>query len=87
VDVEEQKKDQAEGRKVETEMLVLYSQGNLGRMHDVEKVWREWVKEGTEVRFEGFGDGCGHYLPDENPEKTTELVKEWIGRWKGKNGS
>ncbi|EGP90418.1 unnamed protein product [Zymoseptoria tritici ST99CH_1A5] len=82
VDVEEQEKDQREGRKVGTEMMVLYSRGNLGRMHDVEKVWKDWIAEGTEVRFEGFGDGCGHYLPEEDPEKTTKLVKEWIARSK-----
>ncbi|KAF2160963.1 hypothetical protein M409DRAFT_70047 [Zasmidium cellare ATCC 36951] len=82
-DVEAQEKDQREGRKVSVPLMVVYSAGSLGRMHNVEKVWGGWVdgKAGKEVRFEGIGDEFGHYLPEECPEKIVGLVGEWIGKY------
>lgn len=81
VDVQEQEKDQREGRKVTIPLMVVYSKGNLGRMHDVEGVWKGWVDGKEEVRFEGVGDGYGHYLPEECPEVIGKLVGEWIGKY------
>jgi hypothetical protein len=77
-DVREQEADQAVGRKISTPVCVVYSRGNLGRMHDVETVWKEWIVEGTRVRFEGVGDGVGHYLPEEAPGLVGRVVGEWI---------
>jgi hypothetical protein len=77
-DVREQEEDQREGRKVAVPVCVVYSKRNLGRMHDVEGVWRAWIQEGTRVRFEGVGEGVGHYLPEEAPGVIGGLVGEWI---------
>jgi pimeloyl-ACP methyl ester carboxylesterase len=78
IDVEEQESDQKEGRKVGKPVCVVFSRGNLGRMHDVEGVWKEWISVGTKVRFEGVGEGYGHYLPEEAPELVGRVVGEWI---------
>lgn len=75
-DCTEQEKDQRQGRKVTVPLLVLYSASNLGRMHDVEKVWAEWVD--GELECEGITDGIGHYLPEEAPERVLPLVLKWI---------
>nr|POF13937.1 fluoroacetate dehalogenase [Quercus suber] len=72
-DVQEQKRDQEAGRKLRTPTLVIYSAGNLGRMHDVESVWPKWTAEGMELRMVGIGYGYGHYLPEECPEQVIEL--------------
>jgi hypothetical protein len=42
IDIEEQESDQQAGRKVKLPMLVLYSASNLGSMHDVPAVWKQW---------------------------------------------
>jgi hypothetical protein len=42
IDIEEQESDQQAGRKVKLPMLVLYSASNLGSMHDVPTVWKQW---------------------------------------------
>jgi len=75
-DVQEQEKDQKEGKKVKIPMLVVYSASNLGRMHDVTKVWKEWAE--GELKVEGIPNGYGHYLPEETPEQITKLIVEWI---------
>ena len=76
VDCEEQGKDQEKGRKVKLPLCVLYSASNLGRMHDVPKVWEQWVE--GELRCIGVPDGYGHFLPEECPEVTAKHVLEWI---------
>lgn len=75
-DVEEQEKDQKEDRKVKIPLLVVYSASNLGRMHDVPKVWKDWVDGNFEC--EGISDGFGHYLPEEVPDRINKLVADWI---------
>lgn len=76
---EAQSEEQRARRKVEVPLLVVYSQAYLGRMHDVEKVWGEWVGdgEGARVEFLAVGEGHGHYLP----ESAGEVVGREVGRW------
>lgn len=80
IDCEEQEQDQQAGKKVTIPLMVMYSASNLGAMHDVPKVWSEWVS--GEVRYEGIPDGYGHYLPEECPHKVLPLIKEWISKSK-----
>lgn len=74
---EAQDAEQRAGRKVGLPVLVVYSEGSLGRMHDVEGVWREWVEEGR-VEFLGVGDGHGHYLPESADEVVAEGVLGFV---------
>ncbi|KAK3703919.1 hypothetical protein LTR37_014137 [Vermiconidia calcicola] len=39
----EQESDQKEGKKVKMPICVLYSATNLGRMHDVPEIWKQWA--------------------------------------------
>ena len=78
VDVHLQEEDMRNWRKVEVPTLVLWSESGLGNRFEVEKIWREWVRE--DVRMEGMavGDGVGHYLPEEGPEVVGVRVLEWL---------
>lgn len=80
-DVEEQGKDQKAGRKVEIPLMVVYSAGNLSRMHDVDAIWQDWVSGGSELKTVGIGEGYGHYLPEECPEKVVKLIEEWVDKY------
>jgi len=80
VDYVEQEQDQKADRKVKTPLLVIYSAENLGRMHDVPTVWRNWAT--GELRCEGIADGFGHYLPEECPDRVSKLVLAWIAQHK-----
>ncbi|KAK5136912.1 hypothetical protein LTR08_001419 [Meristemomyces frigidus] len=77
-EVEEQAADQEAGRKVTTPTMVIYSASNLGRMHDVEAVWPQWVD--GELKCVGVSDGIGHYLPEEAPEQVAKLIIEWVDK-------
>ena len=75
-DVDEQKSDQKEGKKVNVPLLVMYSGSNLGRMHDVSGLWKQWVD--GELKTFAVPNGIGHFLPEEDPETTAQQVIEWI---------
>lgn len=76
IDVDEQDKDQTDGKKVSIPLFIIYSASNLGRMHDVEAAWADWVN--IKPRYVGVQGGYGHYLPEEAPDQITKLVYEWI---------
>lgn len=77
-ELEEQKKDQAEGKKITQPTMIIYSAGSLGKMHDVETIWPQWASGG--LKQVGIGEGHGHYLPESCPEKIAELVLEWASK-------
>ena len=74
---EEQEKEQAAGTKVRVPLLVIYSEGSLAKMNDVEAIWPNWV-EGGKVDFVGVGDGHGHYLPESADELVAAKVVEFV---------
>lgn len=76
---EAQAEEQRVGVRVKVPLLVVYSEGSLGRMHDVEKVWREWVDEPGRVEFVGVGEGHGHYLPESAAGLVGGKVIEFLG--------
>lgn len=58
-------------RKVSCPTLVLWSATGLWAKHDVLKIWRARVDDVRGVAFD-----CGHFLPEENPERTAaELIR------------
>lgn len=76
---EAQAGEQGSGVKVRVPLLVIYSEGSLGRMNDVEGVWPEWVEGGVRgVGFVRVGDGHGHYLPESADELVAEKVVEFV---------
>lgn len=75
-EVKEQERDQKEGKKIKKPTMIIYSASNLGRMHDVDAVWPNWVE--GELKCVGVPDGYGHYLPEECPEIVGKLILEWI---------
>ena len=76
VECKEQESDQEMGKKVTVPTMVLYSASNLGRMHDVPKVWEQWAD--GELMTYGVPDGYGHFLPEECPDIIAKHVTEWI---------
>ncbi|KAF2100125.1 alpha/beta-hydrolase [Rhizodiscina lignyota] len=80
-DVELQKEDQQQGRKIAVPTLVVYSSAYLGARYDMEKVWKGWVQEGANLKVEGIGDGAGHFLPEEAPVELSNIMISWISQF------
>jgi len=78
LEVDEQAEDMERGRKINVPTLVIFSEKYLGRMHDVARVWQDWVAEGVPYQARAIGGGKGHYLPEEDPEQIGDLVLQWV---------
>ena len=74
----EQEKDQTEGKKIKLPTMVIYAADTLGQMHDVEGLWKNWVD--SELQCVAIPDGVGHYLPEEAPERTYELISGFVAK-------
>lgn len=81
VDVEEQEKDQQAGRKMEGDVLVVYSERFLGKggKVDVEGIWSDWVKEGTHLTVEPIKGHAGHFIAEEVPAEVAEIMMRVLG--------
>jgi pimeloyl-ACP methyl ester carboxylesterase len=78
-DIELQEEDQKEGRKLDGDVMVMYSEGYLGSRYNVREVWQEWMGKGN-LETIGMGNGCGHFIPDECPEETTQAIVDFYNR-------
>ena len=78
-DVREQEEDQKSVRKVDCDVLVLYSQKYLGGRYDVKAVWDEWMGKGK-LEVEGLTGEVGHFLAEEAPEETAKAVVDFYER-------
>ncbi|KAB8360958.1 hypothetical protein FH972_024690 [Carpinus fangiana] len=68
-----------ESKKIGVPTLVLYSMSNLGRgFPDMQAVWTKWLRKDVDLHCVGIGDGVGHYLPEEAPEKVLQAVQPWL---------
>jgi hypothetical protein len=56
-----QEEDQKEGRKIESDVLVIYSNDYLGARYDVRQVWSEWTGKGR-LEVLGIEGGVGHFF-------------------------
>jgi pimeloyl-ACP methyl ester carboxylesterase len=70
----------SEGRKIESDVLVLFSKGYLGGRHDVEKVWSEWTRQSGKLEVHGIERGVGHFVAEEEPEETARVVRSLYER-------
>lgn len=78
LEVGEQSQDIEHGRKINVPTLVVFSEEKLGAMHDVARIWKDWVAEGVIYQAKGIGGKKGHYLPEEAPEQISQLVLQWV---------
>ncbi|EXJ66225.1 uncharacterized protein A1O5_10841 [Cladophialophora psammophila CBS 110553] len=76
-----QREDQKVGNKIGIPTLVVYSESFTGAAYNVESIWRDWCTEGTRVETKAIGDGTGHFLPEEAPEETADIMNIWIKQW------
>lgn len=77
LEVNEQSEDMENGRKINVPTLVMFSEMNLGKMHDVAGVWKDWIGGEVEYQAVGIGGGRGHYLPEEDPDQVGRRVLDW----------
>jgi len=66
--------DKAAGRKIACPVQVLWgAKGAVGAWYDVLGVWREWATNLT-----GQSLDCGHFIPEEKPAETLELLRAFF---------
>lgn len=82
VDVEEQEADQEAGRKLDGNVLVIYSKKFLGKggAVDVEGIWRNWMKDGASLTVEPIAGGAGHFIAEEAPAEVADVLMRVLGR-------
>lgn len=76
VDLEEQRRDRREGRKIQCDVFVVWGRNGAceTEFEDVVGLWKE-VCGG---KVEGCGVDGGHYVPEECDEELVALVREWF---------
>ncbi|KAK3179061.1 hypothetical protein OEA41_001200 [Lepraria neglecta] len=75
IDLEEQKKDVEQGRKIKCPLRVLWGKsGVIEKQFDALAEWRK-VSEGV---VDGETVDCGHYIPEEVPEVLLKHIKEFL---------
>jgi hypothetical protein len=75
-DVQLQEEDQKLGRKIDVNVLAMYSKDYLGSRYDVRKVWEEWMKDGSKNKLDVLlvGGGAGHFIAEEASEEAASAV-------------
>jgi pimeloyl-ACP methyl ester carboxylesterase len=75
-DIQLQEEDQKEGRKIDIDALAIYSSHYFGSKYDIGKEWEDWVGKGK-LEALGIGDGAGHFVAEEAPEKTAAAIVDF----------
>ncbi len=74
VDREQFRADQAAGKRIEAPLLAIWgSEGTIGKMFDVVKLWKE-----VAANVEGKGLPCGHLIAEERSEALLETVQPFL---------
>lgn len=75
-DVQLQEEDQKMGRKVDMNVLAIYSKDYLGKRYHVRKIWEEWMKDDSLYKLEvlPIGGGVGHFIAEEASEEVAAAV-------------
>ncbi|KAJ4303241.1 hypothetical protein N0V90_002134 [Kalmusia sp. IMI 367209] len=77
VDVDVEKGWRNQRKKLDVEVLVVYSERYIGKRYDFPKVWGEWVEEGK-LKTHALGSEIGHFGAEEAPEETAAVLNEWL---------
>lgn len=78
LDLEEQRKDIAEGRKIKAPLKVLW--GRYGVVEKCFQALEEWRKVTDEdVRVDGHAVESGHYIPEHVPETLVSEIRGFFG--------
>jgi len=77
-DVNEQKTDQAEGKKIRGDTMVIYSKDYLGSRFDMQSVWENWVASEANLIVEGIGGGIGHFVCEESPIEVAAMMEKFF---------
>ena len=73
-DCEHDRKDQEQGNKIKAPLLVLWGkQAKLESWYDTVDIWKDWAQS-----VKGEAVDCGHYLAEEEPEKTLKLLMDFL---------
>ncbi|MBS0350094.1 MAG: alpha/beta hydrolase [Proteobacteria bacterium] len=68
--------EEDKGNKIKCPIFLIWAKnGFIGKHYDVLKVWREWANS-----VEGKSIDCGHFIPEEAPEDTYQIIYEWLMR-------
>jgi haloacetate dehalogenase len=78
IDVEHDRIDKEAGKKIECPMLHLWAQGGpldsfYGKDGGPLGIWRQWAPQAHGQAMKG-----GHFFPEENPEDTALIVKQFL---------
>ncbi|KAF2203103.1 alpha/beta-hydrolase [Delitschia confertaspora ATCC 74209] len=81
-DVDLQKGDQDNGRRIKCPLLLIYSKDYIGKRFNVPKEWANWVDRSSKIDSFGIGDGIGHFVVEEAPRDTAGAIGGWLeGNW------
>jgi haloacetate dehalogenase len=78
IDIEHDKKDVADGKKIKCPMLHLWAEGGpLDTFYERDGgalgIWRKWAEH-----LQGQAMKGGHFFPEENPDETTKVLREFL---------
>ena len=79
-DIEEQLSDQKAGRKIDGDVLSVYSAEYLGKRYDLKKVWSEWVSGKGSLEVLGISGGVCHFVAEEAPEETASAIVSFYNK-------
>jgi len=75
-DLEHDRADQANGRRIPCPLLALWSAHDLaGEWFDVLGVWRRWAQD-----VSGRSLRCGHFLMEEAPDEVGAALEEFLAQ-------
>ena len=76
VDLDYDRADRDAGHKIEAPVTVIWGQrGTHSNYVDMLAVWRRWA-----TNVSGSAVTCGHFLPEEEPVRTAELLIEALAQ-------
>jgi pimeloyl-ACP methyl ester carboxylesterase len=78
IDMQHDRQSRAAGQKLRCGVLAAWGErGVVARLFEVEQLWRAAAGEGVVVRGVVM-PGVGHFIPEEAPEATAQLLREFF---------